>query len=782
MADDLCQAGSILVVAPSRQICSDFKKVLEEQGFTVCCSAWSLNAANRHITRRRPDLAVVDAALLSDNGPSAAGCDEFFDHDLPIVLAVARQQGGEKGHHIPHGTAIVGVLSMPLDANELAMLVTLGLARHQIERRILHAKREWEQAVDTIHDTIFLSDSTFTVTRANKKLADTLGLSYQQIIGSKCYELLHKSGAPPDDCLRLAMGEEGVAAYCERRVERLDGLFQITCYRFSGIQGNGTGFVHILRDITEQKRKEDRLREDLSCLQGVLDGLADAVMVISPDFRLIMSNRAAKSQKVGDAKPCLFCYELSHGRDTPCHDEDHRCPLEEVRTTGRAVTVVHHHVHNTAGSYPVEITATPLFDASGEFSGVIESARDITERLRLEQEREVLSRRLFDQQKKEAVCRLTSGIAHQYNNLLMRMVGNAELLRMKAPNAPEIERHTGQLLEAAALMAELTRKMMVYTAAGDSMQAEKLEVNKWIDNVLSLTWHERDATIQVVQDLAPGLPPVLADEKKLSQLLVALVSNACEAMADKGGRLLVSTRKKVKKREWQCRNGFAMPAGVYIELVVSDSGHGIASRDLPHIFDPFFTTRFLGRGLGLAMVDNIARLHGGCVAVTTDATQGTSFSVFLPAMGADKMSEQTGVSQAASVPLPSPPPHRLLVVDDEPDYLQIVSGYLADQGFSTRPVSTGEEALRSIAERPDAYDLVLLDIQLADVSGREVYRRIKKMSAKLPVLVISGFDRQTALEGMQFADSDGFLQKPFGLEELLAVIRGFGGCPGESPA
>jgi signal transduction histidine kinase len=334
----------------------------------------------------------------------------------------------------------------------------------------------------------------------------------------------------------------------------------------------------------------------------------------------------------------LHCYQVSHQADTPCHGDEHPCPLHRVLETKQPVTLIHTHKRADGAEYAVEISASPIIGSDGEIAGIIEVGRDITEKLRLEKEEKEFRARLFQQQKDQSIALIAKGIAHDFNNLLGTVIGNVDLLQMgSAPKEDEcgIVEAIGS---AAHRMSDLTTQLLAY-AKGGTYRLERFVINALILQTLKFSHTGAASKIKISHDLAKDLWPILGDPNQMKQMLVNIFTNAFEAMEETGGTLTVATRNVTKEPDWECSFHNAHPGGLYIAIDIANTGPEIPAEISAQIFEPFYTTKSLGRGLGLAAVAGIVQNHGGCVSFDSSPA-GTTFHILLPrATGKDNNSK-----------------------------------------------------------------------------------------------------------------------------------------------
>ena len=500
------------------------------------------------------------------------------------------------------------------------------LAQEEINR----AKMEWEQTFNTVPDMITILDSSNKILRANKSMAKYLNSSRDELVGKNFYMLVHGNENPAE-----ITSPESIAAYCngqsvEIYEEHPDEHYLVSISPLHDDRGNYIGSVRVAHNITELKQVQNELEATRAFLQSIIDGVTESIMVIDKNYRIRLINKAAtKVHDVGlPLAESLLCYQVSHQSVKPCHGEEHPCPLKKVLETKQPVTLVHTHKRANGTEYAVEISASPIIGSDGEISGIIEVGRDITEKLRLEKEEKEFRARLFQQQKDQSIALIAKGIAHDFNNLLGTVIGNVDLLQMgSAPKEDEcgIVEAIGS---AAHRMSDLTTQLLAY-AKGGTYKLERFVINSLILQTLKFS-HTGEATkINISQNLAKDLWPILGDPNQMKQMLVNIFTNAFEAMEDTGGTLTVETRNLTKETDWQCSFHTVHPEGSYVLIDITNTGPEIPAEISTQIFEPFYTTKSLGRGLGLAAVAGIVQNHGGCISFESSPEE-TTFHILLP--------------------------------------------------------------------------------------------------------------------------------------------------------
>lgn len=522
--------------------------------------------------------------------------------------------------------------------------------------------------------------------------------------------------------------------------------------------------TELMHEINGRKQTEEKLllaekerSEQLIFLQSIIDSVPDPIMVISSDYRIKLMNVQAKTNLSDDG---TFCYQVSHRAGSPCSDDGHPCPLRDVLTTKRPATVIHTHKGAAENDTIVEITASPIFDSAGNVAYIIELCKDITERVRREHDQKRADERLFRQQKEESIATLAGGIAHDFNNILMGVLGNAELLKLKLQLQPEASRPLDTIIAGVERMADLTRQMLAYAKEG-KYQLKCVSLGSPIRKALDLSHKGKAAATRIALSLPEDLWPVMADENQFIQAFVNLCNNAFEATEEHGGTLTISAENIRARPSWTCSLHHEHPEGDYVSISFTDTGTGIPSDIADKIFEPFVTTKFMGRGLGLSAVSGIVHNHGGCVTFSSEAGKGATFHILIP------RSEEA--AQALPIVKTAPPASTqksILIVDDEPDILQLLKTGLLSLGYDVIGVDTGEKAIGSVQSVPDRFEIVILDLQLPGIRGRETFKRLKKIRPDIKIIISTGYDLSSALSEISPLIPDGFIQKPYKLSVL----------------
>jgi signal transduction histidine kinase/CheY-like chemotaxis protein/HAMP domain-containing protein len=382
-------------------------------------------------------------------------------------------------------------------------------------------------------------------------------------------------------------------------------------------------------------------------------------------------------------------------------------------------------------------------------------------------ERRGLEAQLQQAQKMEAVGQLAGGIAHDFNNLLTVITSYGAMVMADLPRESPHATDVQEILNAANRASSLTRQLLAFSRR-QVLQPNVLDLNALTGNLEKMLRRLLREDIQLVTRFDPSLALVNADAGQLEQVIVNLVVNARDAMA-RGGRISIETSNVMLGEGYGPMHANATP-GPYVLLSVSDTGKGMDKATQAHIFEPFFTTKPVGQGtgLGLSTVYGIVKQSGGYVWVYSETDRGTTFKIYLPAV-----SDPPNVAEAEREMAPEPRggPERILLVEDEPNVRRIARRILERNGYTVLEASNGVEALRVMERRQEPIALVLTDLVMPEMGGRELASRLRIVSPTSRVLFMSGYTEDAVLRQSVMEPGSIFLDKPFTFDTLIRKVR-----------
>ena len=408
----------------------------------------------------------------------------------------------------------------------------------------------------------------------------------------------------------------------------------------------------------------------------------------------------------------------------------------------------------------VLLSMYPEIDGNGNVEGYDGYIIDITEKKRLEE-------RLIRSQKMEAVGTLVGGMAHEFNNLLTAILGYSEIMLSMTAEGDQYYKPVNIIHEAAKRGADFGRKILTITRK-EKIETKPVNINDVIKNSIDLLQRSIPKDIEIIVKLSDDIPPINADPSQIQQVIVNLAINARDAMPD-GGKLFIETSAISAEDDFPGDMHAARKA--FIKLSVSDTGTGIDIETQNKIFDPFFTTKEVGKGtgLGLYMVHSIINNHGGYINLYSEPLRGTQFNIYLPVsrLIEPEVAHDNQSLQGSGT---------ILVIDDEVDVRELCKDLLRTLGYSVLLADSGSEGIKIYREKKDEIALVILDMIMPKMGGREVFQSLKVINPEVKVLLCSGFS-QNGFGGIEELLRNGaveFVQKPFSRQAIgLAIKKAF---------
>jgi len=387
-----------------------------------------------------------------------------------------------------------------------------------------------------------------------------------------------------------------------------------------------------------------------------------------------------------------------------------------------------------------------------------------------EEERRQLEAQVQQAQKLESLGVLAGGIAHDFNNLLTGVLGNAQLALYDLASSSPARESVEDIEQAARRAADLCRQMLAYSGKGKFV-VQPIDLTETVREMGQLLEVSISKKAALRHNLAEGLPAITADATQIRQIVLNLITNASEALGEEGGVVSVATGVMDCDRAYLGCTYLDddLPEGRYAYLEVADTGCGMDDGTLEKIFEPFFTTKFTGRGLGLAAVLGIVRGHQGAINVYSEPGQGTAFRVLFPALDEPAASE----SQNDQDPKDIRGTGTVLLVDDEERVRRVGRRILERMGFTVLTARDGREAISVFQEHADEIACVLLDLTMPNMDGVEAFQQLRRIREDVRVVLASGYNEQDATQHFTGQGLAGFIQKPFGLEDVQQTMQRF---------
>lgn len=619
---------------------------------------------------------------------------------------------------------------------------------------------------------ILLIDPAGTIILANNRMLEMFGYSMDELLCTRYPVLVHPDQRDSGDerMYRVIAGEidrvETERHYIRKNSSDFWGFISVR--RHEDAEGNLISLVGHITDMSELKQKEKKLETSEKKFRMLFEHSADPSLLLAGssfvDCNQAAVNilRASGRDEVLDTHPSML---------SPEYQPDGRSSAEKAdEMIARAISDGSHRfdwVHRRVNGelFPVEVSLTLIQD-SGQ-AVLFTVWRDITERKRAEAEHLALEKQLLQTQKLESLGVLAGGIAHDFSNILMAIIGNADLALMKISKESPAVDNLHRIEQAAARAADLAKQMLAYSGKGRFV-VENINLNLILKEMLHMLEVSISKKAVLRFNLHTPLPLVEADATQIRQIIMNLVINSSEAIGDKSGFIAITTGcvdcdRSYLKDIWLNEN---LTDGLYVYLEIADTGCGMDRETLSKLFDPFFTTKFTGRGLGMAAVLGIVRGHKGAIKVYSEPGHGTSFKILLPASckPAEIFNGKTGEDGWKGS-------GTVLLVDDEETVRGVGVEMLKELGFATITANNGREAVEAF-KKHSGISFVILDLTMPQMDGEDCFRELRKLRPDVRVIMSSGYNELEVTQKFVGTRLAGFIQKPYRLSVLKEAIQG----------
>jgi two-component system cell cycle sensor histidine kinase/response regulator CckA len=657
--------------------------------------------------------------------------------------------------------AILGVGNKPVDygtsdIETVSLLADLAwdIAQRKLAEEALRAASLYNRSlIEASLDPLVTISAEGKITDVNSATERITGYSRDHLLGTDFADYFADPQKARDGYERAF--KKGMVEDYELEIRHRDGHLTPVVYNASVYHDSSAEIVGLFaaaRDISQRKQAEEKNL----WMAAIVESSDDAIIGKTLDGLMTSWNKGAANlygytdaEAVGQPISLLV---------PPDRQDEVSQLLEKIK---RGEHVEHYEtVRRTKKGRAIDISLTisPIRNPEGEIIGASTIARDITAQ-------KSLQRQLLQAQKMEAIGTLAGGIAHDFNNLLTVVLGFSELLLIGKDERDPAQEDLQKINEAARKGAELVQRILAFSRKTE-INPRPLNLNREIQQVKKLLVRTIPKMIEIELALSGELATVNADPVQIEQVLMNLAVNAKDAMPD-GGTLTIET-KNVALDEEYCRMHLGAIPGDYVLLSVSDTGHGMDKETLNHIFEPFYTTKGVGRGtgLGLAMVYGIVKQHGGYTTCYSELAVGTVFKIYLPVVPTEAQSEIR-----TEKPRLSRGTETILLVDDEEHVRELGKRVLEKYGYTVLTAASGKQALVVYEKNKDQISLVILDLIMPEMGGRECLERLLKIEPLAKVLIASGYaaEGQTK-EGIE-TGAKGFVGKPFDMRQMLHTVR-----------
>lgn len=648
------------------------------------------------------------------------------------------------------------------DVNGCAGIAFDITEQKQTEQALRESERRYRILIEQNSDGVIIFDRRGHILDVNTRTCELTGFGCEDFIGHSVTEFLTEEelGQAP---VRLGALLAGETVMSERRVRRRDGGH--VHIAISARMVDDGRILATLRDVTEHKKSVEQLRLLLTALEQASEVVylttgydgedRPTILYANPAFAAVTGY---DTNEAAGQSPLIL--------EGPKTDKEEMARLKSELRAGRGYRGELTFHRKGGAEFLAELHISPVRDDSGAVTHYVSIMQDVTERRSQERHLQQILR-------VDAVGRLAGGIAHDFRNILMAVNGYSDMILRSLPEADPNHRRAKQIKLSGMRGAALTSQFLAFSRQ-QILQPKVIDLNAIVttlavnsDSMLRRLIRE---DIDLVINLSPTLGRVKADPTQVEQILVNLAVNASDAMPQ-GGRLLLETGETYLDDAYARQHHPTKP-GHYVMLAVTDTGTGMDEATVARIFEPYFTTKEVGKGtgLGLATVYGIVKQSGGYVWVYSEPGLGTTFKVYLPRVDAppDALAQPDEPADTADVPRGT---ETILLVEDDMVVRQLIRETLEMWGYTVLEASSGQRALNAHRGHDQPIDLVLTDVVMPGMSGRELVRQLAETHKDLRVVYMSGWTNNAIVQHGVLDANVHFVQKPVAPEELARKIR-----------
>ena len=626
--------------------------------------------------------------------------------------------------------------------------------RIQAEKALVESEERYTALFERSLELVYLFDFEGNFIDANNAALEELGYTRKDIKSLNFMSLLGKDQLPHAlESMEEIMKTGSQRDVTEYKLKRKDGRHIYVESKAALIYRDGrpVAIQGIGRNITGRKLAEKALKESEEKYRVMMEAIKEPVYICSSEFRVEYTN-PTMIQRIGRDATGEFCFKA-------INDLDQKCPWCMHHKT-QANEYVESDIVSPKDNRSYHTSQTPVVNGDGSISNMT-ILRDTTDWLNLESQ-------LRHSQKMEAIGVLAGGVAHDFNNILTVIIGNAQLALMDIGQDGSLREEIEEIKTAGEKAASLIRQLMAFSRK-QIVQPKILDFNELLAGMEKMLGRLLRENIEPLTIPGPGLLQVDADPGQMEQVIMNLVVNARDAMP-KGGNLTVETANIKLDESYFRKHGIQKEkSGTYVVLSVSDTGIGMDKETQKHIFEPFYTTKEIGQGtgLGLSTIYGIVKQSHGFIWVYSEPGQGSTFKVYLPKAKGD-------VKPIEEKPIPVSElggSETILIVEDDDGLRKFAQTVLRKSGYKVLEAENGEDALRISAAHDGSIDLLITDVVMPKMGGKEIAKRLQSLYPRMKVLYMSGYTGNAIVHDGVLATGLNFIEKPFSRENFTGKVR-----------
>ncbi|HBF34662.1 TPA: hypothetical protein DDW35_08855 [Candidatus Sumerlaeota bacterium] len=704
-------------------------------------------------------ICPEDYALLKTRG-----CDKVCDDKCEIECRIVRPDGILRwiSHvHTPiHDSQglFLGIRCSNRDITD----------RKQAEETIRQERKFTDAVMDSIPGLLYLYDDQGHLVRWNKKHEEITGYTREELSQMHLLDW-YKDDPVSIEKITKALEQVQITGSGESEADLLVKNGSKIPFFFTAVLLEIDGrkyFTGIGINIADRKKAEEDLRKSRRFLADLIEHSGTLIFVKNREGRYELVNsqwevvtHLRRSEVIGKSDEELFPGETG---------QRFRRTDEKVMSSGAMLEIEETLEDTTQGTRFFISIKFPLRDENGVVTGICGMTTEITDRKHAEEERERLQDQLLQAQKMDSVGRLAGGVAHDFNNMLGVILGHTEMALEEVDPSNPLHGDLLEIQKAALRSSSLTRQLLAF-ARKQTVIPKILDLNEIVSGMTKMLQRLIGEDITLVWIPGENLWSVKVDPSQVDQVLANLCVNARDAI-DAPGNITIELRNAVLDDEYCANNANALP-GEYVELEVTDTGHGMSRDIIDHVFEPFFTTKGVGQGtgLGLATVYGVVQQNHGTINVYSEPGRGTSFKIYLPRYAENLV--QTPPEGAEQDEVSAGHHETILVVEDEPALLHMSRAMLERLGYRVLAANSPSEALFLADKHAGEIHLLMTDVVMPEMNGRELVQRILTRYPNLKHLFMSGYTANVIAQHGVLDAGVHFIQKPFSRKMLAEKVR-----------
>jgi len=673
----------------------------------------------------------------------------------PRTFKVTCKDGTEK---------IINFIPVQLETGENLMTCEDITERNRADEALRESEERYRTLFEGSRDTIYITTREGKFIDINKSGLELFGYTREELMSLNVQETYANS--TDRDKFQKEIGQKGFVRDYELKLRKKGGT-EIDCLLTSTVwrsnDGSILGYQGIIRDITEHKLMEEALRDSETRYRTIFENTGTAMLILEEDTTISLAN-AETEELTG------YSREEVEGK---------KKWTEFIVKEDLERMIEYHHLRRIDPNVSPKNYEFRSIDAKGQIRNIfltvsmipktkksVASLLDITDLKRAEEEKAALQEQLRQSQKMEAIGRLAGGIAHDFNNLLTIIKGYSQLSLLELKEGDPLWGNMKEIQKTTDRAADLIRHLLAFSRR-QILDMKVLDLNSILRDLDKVLHRIIGEDIELVTILAEDLWRVKVDPGQMEQVIMNLAVNARDGMPS-GGKLTIETAN-VELDEGYARSHIAVTPGRHVMLSVSDTGVGMTPEVKERIFEPFFTTKEKGKGtgLGLSTVYGIVKQSGGNIWFYSEPGQGTTCKIYLPRVD-EPLEEVRGAMIGEELPRGS---ETILVVEDEEEVRKLALRSLKRQGYKVLEASNGSEALMICEEQKEPIHLILTDVVMPKMGGKELADRLKTIRPEIKVLFTSGFTNNAIAHHGVLTPGIAFLEKPFSPAALAQKVR-----------